>query len=97
MVLELVESNLAAEITTALKRTATIGTSGPAPACDGQVLVINDMLGLEEGFKPKFLREYAKLTPLINDAVKRYIDDVKKASSPIKKNHININDKSGRY
>ena len=84
MVLELIESDLATEITAALKRTATIGI-GAGSGCDGQVLVINDMLGLrEEGFKPKFLREYANLTPVINDAVKRFIDDVKKGKFPNK-------------
>ena len=59
MVLELVDADLASEITNNLRRAATIGI-GAGPGCDGQVLVINDILGLrEEGFKPKFLREYA--------------------------------------
>ena len=76
MVLELMEADLAEEITKSLKTCATIGI-GAGPACDGQVLVINDILGLrEEGFKPKFLREYANLPPIISEAARKYIRDV---------------------
>jgi len=82
MVLELMETAIAAEITSALKTAATIGI-GAGPQCDGQVLVINDMLGLRpEGFKPKFLREYANLSPIISEAIKKYIDDVRKSKYP---------------
>jgi len=82
MVLELVEREVAADITAALKTTATIGI-GAGPGCDGQVLVINDMLGLREPeFKPKFLREYADLSIIISDAVKRYIADVRSGDFP---------------
>lgn len=82
MVLELVETTIAADITAALKTAATIGI-GAGPNCDGQVLVINDILGLREpNFKPKFLREYADLPPIISDAAKRFVDDVKKGSYP---------------
>ncbi len=82
IVLELVESGIAKEITAAVEGCATIGI-GAGADCDGQVLVINDMLGLrQEGFKPKFLREYANLTPTIREAVARYIDDVKSGRFP---------------
>ena len=82
MVLELIQSDIAAEVTASLHTAATIGI-GAGPHCDGQVLVINDMLGLrEEGFRPKFLREYADLKPIILDAIKSYIDDVKSGSYP---------------
>lgn len=82
MVLELMDSQIAAEITAALKSTATIGI-GAGPQCDGQVLVINDILGLREpGFKPKFLREYADLPPIISEAARRYIDDVRNSKYP---------------
>ena len=82
MVLELMASETAAEITSALKTTATIGI-GAGPHCDGQVLVINDILGLRDpGFKPRFLREYADLPPVINEAVQRFIGDVKTGTYP---------------
>jgi 3-methyl-2-oxobutanoate hydroxymethyltransferase len=82
MVLELVESEIAGEITKSLKTAATIGI-GAGVNCDGQVLVTNDMLGLkDEKFKPKFLREYANLAPQISKAVEQYIDDVNKLKYP---------------
>ncbi len=82
IVLELVEKKIAAEITTALKTTATIGI-GAGPECDGQVLVINDILGLREPeFRPKFLREYADLSTIITEAVRKYVDDVKSGDFP---------------
>lgn len=82
IVLELLESTIAAEITKSLQTTVTIGI-GAGIHCDGQVLVTNDMLGLkDESFKPKFLREYANLTPTITDAVKRYIADIKSGAFP---------------
>ncbi|MDH3892108.1 MAG: 3-methyl-2-oxobutanoate hydroxymethyltransferase [candidate division Zixibacteria bacterium] len=82
MVLELVENDTAREITESLKRAATIGI-GAGVACDGQVLVINDILGLgDTEFKPKFVRRYADLSPVISDAVKRFIADVKSGEYP---------------
>lgn len=84
MVLELMESGIAAQITKALKTTVTIGI-GAGPDCDGQVLVINDILGLREpGFKPKFLREYADLPPIISEAASRFIADVRSGKYPNK-------------
>ncbi len=82
MVLELVETEIATEITSSLKTAATIGI-GAGPNCDGQVLVLNDLLGLmDEGFKPKFLRQYANLTPIIEQALKNYIKDVVDGNFP---------------
>jgi 3-methyl-2-oxobutanoate hydroxymethyltransferase len=82
IVLELMVSETARDITAALKTMATIGI-GAGPHCDGQVLVINDILGLSEpGFKPRFVRTYADLSPIISDAAKRYIDDVRKGDYP---------------
>ena len=82
MVLELVDTQIAGEITASLSKAATIGI-GAGPHCDGQVLVINDILGLrEEGFAPRFLRQYADLPPIITAAVEKYIDDVKRGAYP---------------
>jgi 3-methyl-2-oxobutanoate hydroxymethyltransferase len=82
VVLELVASETAAEITSKLKTMATIGI-GAGPECDGQVLVINDILGLREpDFKPRFVREYADLSPIISDAAHRFIKDVRTGSYP---------------
>jgi len=82
VVLELVASETAAEITSKLKTMATIGI-GAGPDCDGQVLVINDILGLgEPDFKPRFVREYADLRPIISDAARRFIEDVRSGSYP---------------
>ncbi len=81
-VLELVESDIAARISKTCKIMPTIGI-GAGVDCDGQVLVTNDILGLkDEGFRPKFLREYANLSPIISDAVKKFIEDVKTKQYP---------------
>lgn len=80
MVLEKVPASLAAEVSAAVG-IATIGI-GAGQGTDGQVLVLNDMLGLNEGFRPKFLRLYAELAPVIDQALKHYIDDVKTAAFP---------------
>jgi len=81
-VLELMETETAAAITSSLKTMATIGI-GAGLNCDGQVLVINDMLGLmDEGFRPKFLRQYADLPPVITEAVKAFIADVTSGQYP---------------
>lgn len=61
----------------------TIGI-GAGPDCDGQVLVVHDMLGLNKDFNPRFLRRYADMHTIMTDAVKNYIDDVKKEDFPNK-------------
>ncbi|MCF0199145.1 MAG: 3-methyl-2-oxobutanoate hydroxymethyltransferase [Bacteroidaceae bacterium] len=53
-----------------------------AGEADGQVLVCQDMLGMNKGFSPKFLRRYADLHTVITDAVGQYVTDVKKATFP---------------
>lgn len=58
----------------------TIGIGGGM--CDGQVLVIDDMLGKNDGFHPKFLRTYADLNQIITEATSRYISDVKNCDFP---------------
>lgn len=75
VVLECIPRELAKKITFSLK-IPTIGI-GAGPDCDGQVLVINDILGLFEEFKPKFVRRYAELSKEIRKACKNFIEDVK--------------------
>jgi 3-methyl-2-oxobutanoate hydroxymethyltransferase len=59
----------------------TIGI-GAGQHCNGQVLVVNDMIGLTKGFTPRFLRQYLDLFDQINGAVKSYIKDVKSGDFP---------------
>ena len=77
IVLEKIPADLAKKVTEAVS-CATIGI-GAGPHCDGQVLVYADMLGMNRGFKPKFLRQYADLYEIITNAVGRYVNDVKTA------------------
>jgi 3-methyl-2-oxobutanoate hydroxymethyltransferase len=80
VVLECVPGELAGEITASLK-IPTIGI-GAGLNCDGQVLVLQDMLGLTTGFKPKFLRQYLNGAELIKDAIEKYHADVTQGRFP---------------
>lgn len=80
IVLEAVPRELAAQVTREL-RIPTIGI-GAGPECDGQVLVIHDMLGLHLGRQPKFARRYANLGETIAQAVAQYCDDVRSGGFP---------------
>ena len=80
LVLECIPEKLAADITRSLS-IPTIGI-GAGVYCDGQVLVINDMLGMYERMTPKFVKKYANLNIDIRNAVKRYIQDVKTSTFP---------------
>lgn len=80
VVLEGIPAKLAAEISAELT-IPTIGI-GAGPACDGQVLVIHDILGLCEKYSPKFVKRYVDLAPLISDAVKQYVDEVRAGEFP---------------
>lgn len=82
IVLEKIPAKLAAKVTEALS-IPTIGI-GAGPECDGQVLVIHDMLGLNKEFNPRFLRRYADLNSVMTDAVQNYIKDVKNRDFPNK-------------
>ncbi len=80
LVLEKIPADLAAEVTASIS-IPTIGI-GAGGACDGQVLVINDMLGLSNEFHPRFVRRYAELDRVIFEAVSRYVDDVRRRKFP---------------
>ena len=80
IVFEKIPAELAAK-ETRLLQIPTIGI-GAGAGTDGQVLVLHDMLGLNQGFKPKFLRHFAELAPAVDGAVKSYIDAVKDGSFP---------------
>ena len=83
VVLEKIPAELAAKVTKELT-IPTIGI-GAGPFVDGQVLVMHDMLGLNKGFSPKFLRRYANLYDIITEAVQGYINDVKSSDFPSSK------------
>lgn len=80
IVLEKIPASLAREVTGAIP-VPTIGI-GAGPHCDGQVLVVYDMLGLTEEFKPRFVRRYAELAETVRGAFRHYIDDVKGGEFP---------------
>lgn len=83
MVLEKIPAKLAARVTQEVK-IPTIGI-GAGSQTDGQVLVLQDMLGITQQFKPRFLRLYGTIGEEISNAVKQYISDVKKLSFPNEK------------
>lgn len=80
IVLECVPAELAAFITEKVP-IPTIGI-GAGPACDGQVLVYHDVLGLFDGFKPKFVRKYAEIGKDSIEALTRFVRDVKEGRFP---------------
>ena len=82
IILECMPENLAKRITEAVK-TPTIGI-GAGKYCDGQVLVINDMLGFDESFAPKYLKRYANLNKIIKEAVAKFEEEVSKGIYPDK-------------
>jgi 3-methyl-2-oxobutanoate hydroxymethyltransferase len=80
IVLELVPAALAERITAEIS-IPTIGI-GAGAGCDGQVLVLPDLLGLNDRFSPRFLKRYANLADTVRDAVRTYGDDVKGGRYP---------------
>lgn len=80
IVLEKIPAHLAEEVSQSL-HIPTIGI-GAGNGCDGQVLVVNDMLGMTKDFKPKFLRQYADMYDIISKATSQYIMDVKSKDYP---------------
>jgi 3-methyl-2-oxobutanoate hydroxymethyltransferase len=82
-VLEKIPATLAKEVTQSLS-IPTIGI-GAGNACDGQVLVMHDMLGINKEFTPRFLRKYAQINELATTAVQQYVADVKAKDFPNEK------------
>jgi 3-methyl-2-oxobutanoate hydroxymethyltransferase len=80
VVLEKVPAKLAAQVTREIS-IPTIGI-GAGNGTDGQVLVVADMLGMTQGFSPRFLRRYADLNTVMTDAIGQYISDVKSGDFP---------------
>jgi 3-methyl-2-oxobutanoate hydroxymethyltransferase len=80
LVLEKIPATLAREVSTSLE-IPTIGI-GAGPHCDGQVLVMHDMLGINTEFKPRFLRRYMNIHEQATKAVQQYISDVKSGGFP---------------
>jgi len=80
VVLELMPSDVAQSVTEAVA-IPTIGI-GSGPSCDGQVLVLHDMLGLNDRFSAKFLKRYADLAGSVRSAVKAYEEDVRAGRYP---------------
>ncbi len=80
IVLELIPAELAAEIS----KTLTIPTIGigAGPECDGQVLVLPDALGLNDGFRPKFLKRFAELSEAARGGIAKYVREVKGGEYP---------------
>ncbi len=80
IVLECIPASLAAKISAELT-IPTIGI-GAGSECDGQVLVINDILGLTSGYVPSFVKQYADLNATITDAAKQWCEEVRKSEFP---------------
>jgi 3-methyl-2-oxobutanoate hydroxymethyltransferase len=80
IVLELIPRSLAARITKELT-IPTIGI-GAGPECDGQVLVGPDLVGLTDGFHPKFLKRYAELRSTATEAIAQYAEEVRQGEFP---------------
>ena len=80
LVLECIPDKLA-KIITEQVTIPTIGI-GAGAYCDGQVLVTNDLLGLFEKYIPRFVKQYAKLAPMVNEAVQKFLDEVRAGEFP---------------
>ena len=83
IVLEKIPAKLAKKVSEAIS-IPTIGI-GAGQHCDGQVLVVYDMLGLTEEFKPRFVRRYSELAEIMRKAFRTYIGDVKSKKFPLEK------------
>lgn len=90
-VLECVPEMLAKKVTESCETMATIGI-GAGKFCDGQVLVCNDLLGVSNGFTPKFVKKYANLHDIIVNATKEYIKECKERTFPAPEHTFKIDD-----
>jgi 3-methyl-2-oxobutanoate hydroxymethyltransferase len=88
IVLEMVTSDVT-EIITKNVKVPTIGI-GSGTSCDGQVLVVHDMLGMFEKIKPKFAKRYLNLSEEIRNAVNSYVKDVKEKRFPEKEHTFSM-------
>jgi 3-methyl-2-oxobutanoate hydroxymethyltransferase len=88
VVLECIPTELAQEITEQLS-IPTIGI-GAGVHCDGQVLVIHDLLGLLGDFRPKFVKSYVDLRAIISQAVEEYMQEVRKGAFPTEKHSFHL-------
>ncbi len=82
LVLEGIPADLAAQITAQVK-IPTIGI-GAGPDCDGQILVMTDLLGLNPTFKPRFVKHFAAMASLVSEALGSYSDQVHQGTFPSK-------------
>ncbi|MDB4640790.1 3-methyl-2-oxobutanoate hydroxymethyltransferase [Pirellulaceae bacterium] len=82
IVLECIPNDLAKKVSEALT-IPTIGI-GAGPHCDGQVLVVNDLLGMPSDYVPRFVKQFANLKTVIHDAASEYIDEVRDGTFPAK-------------
>jgi 3-methyl-2-oxobutanoate hydroxymethyltransferase len=91
MVVELVVS----EVTELVSKSVSVPIIGigSGPSCDGQVLVVHDMLGIYEDIKPKFVKRYAEFSKLILDAISQYTTDVKSNKFPEEQNVSHMSSK----
>ena len=85
MVIEMIPAALGAQITKSLSLMATIGI-GAGADCDGQVLVLHDMIGVYPGKKPRFTKDFMVGAASIEDAVSRYVQAVKSGAFPAPEN-----------
>jgi 3-methyl-2-oxobutanoate hydroxymethyltransferase len=88
IVLEMVASEIAAEITRIIS-IPTIGI-GSGAQCDGQVLVLHDMLGIYEDIKPRFVKRYSELAKVMFDSISKYSADVKEGKFPEEPNTFHM-------
>lgn len=84
IVLECIPSKLASMLTNEIATVPTIGI-GSGPHCDGQVLVLTDILGLNENFKPSFVKQYCNGSSIVKEAMMRFVEEIIEGKFPEEK------------